>query len=265
MAIWVSREAWSGRPVAAHALPRADRELDAAVVAVAGVGGPVAAGLALGEAIPCRGVVRVVVAAARGVGRDGGGRRRRGRRRWSGAGEGPWSWWWGAARSSWWSGARPWSGAPARRTAPRCRPGRSRRHAPGGPRRARAAWRRSGTRARRRRRAAGRRRRRRSPDRSHRGPARPGRRAGAVGERRAAAGWTSGVCPWRTSRGAPRVGPGRAPNKKRVRWGVPGDEPRQGARAVGVHTGCRDRNRIATFGGCDPRHMPEMSGFVRRF
>ena len=63
--------------------PRGGGELEAAVVPVAGVDGPVAAGLALGEAVPGGGVVRIVVAlpvhAHRRRGRSGGrGRRGRG-------------------------------------------------------------------------------------------------------------------------------------------------------------------------------------------
>ena len=51
-AIWVSREAWRGQTGAAVGLPGAEVELEAAVVAVAGVDGPVAAGLALREGVP---------------------------------------------------------------------------------------------------------------------------------------------------------------------------------------------------------------------
>src|SRR5918995_4278565 len=42
----------AGKAAAAVRLPGAERELQAAVVAVAGVDGPVAAGLALGELVP---------------------------------------------------------------------------------------------------------------------------------------------------------------------------------------------------------------------
>src|SRR5690606_8721539 len=62
---------------AAHAAPGRQRELEAAVVAVAGVGGPVAAGLALCEAVHGGRDGRVAVGQVRGDGGGGGGRRRR--------------------------------------------------------------------------------------------------------------------------------------------------------------------------------------------
>ena len=52
MAICVSRLALAGQAGAAVRVPGAQRELEAAVVAVAGVDRPVAAGLALREAVP---------------------------------------------------------------------------------------------------------------------------------------------------------------------------------------------------------------------
>ena len=67
-----------GEVVATVGQPRRGRELQAAVVAVAGVDRPVAAGLALGDAVPHGGVGQVDagaggVARARGVGRAAGG------------------------------------------------------------------------------------------------------------------------------------------------------------------------------------------------